>query len=356
MSTVSKVRKLRIGYQPLSADLSHPGDRRRAVFWAQNRGHEIITDLHQPVDVILLTERANFGLYPKSAHGVPIIFDLVDGYLASESVAHDWLRGFSKVIAGQLTGIPRPFTHFVQDLCRTASAVVCSSPEQRNMILPFSKNVHVILDSHNEMPMLDFKNVYRDTREGSNILWEGMPATLGGVKQFANGLRAGRLKDSLHFTFVTNTKYYRLLGQYLPNDTSALLRRSIGDLYSQSDIVPWSLENVISVASKSSAAVIPIQLSSPLQYMKPENRLLIMWRLGLPCLTSASPAYQRVTTMAGLDTICASEEDWEAKLLQIIENPEFAREIVRRGQEFLQENHTSEILLAKWDRAVESVL
>ena len=91
------MRKLRIGYQALSADLSHPGDRRRAVFWAQKRGHEIITDLHQPVDVIFLTERANFGLYPKKAQGVPIIFDLIDGYLASESVAHDWLRGFSSI-------------------------------------------------------------------------------------------------------------------------------------------------------------------------------------------------------------------------------------------------------------------
>lgn len=356
MSTVSRMRKLRIGYQALSADLSHPGDRRRAVFWAKKRGHEIVTDLHQPVDVIFLTERANFGLYPKKAQGVPIIFDLIDGYLASETVAHDWLRGFSKVFAGQLTGNLKPFTHFVQDLCRTASAVVCSSPEQRNMILPFSKNVHVILDSHNEMPMLDFNDTCHDTKKGSDILWEGMPATLGGIKQFANGLRDGRFKDSLHINFVTNTEYYRLLGRYLPNNTSALLRRSIGDLYSQSTLIPWSLKNLVDVAGRSSAAIIPIQLSSPLQYMKPENRLLIMWRLGLPCLTSASPAYQRVTTMAGLDTICTSAEDWEAKLLQIIENPEFAREIVCQGQKFLKENHTSEILLSKWDRAVESVL
>lgn len=350
------MRKLRIGYQALSADLSHPGDRRRVVFWAKNRGHEIVTDLSGPLDAILLSERADFGIYPKKAAGVPVIFDLVDAYLASESTLHDWTRGVSKVFAGQLTGIPKPFTHFVQDLCSKSSAVVCSSPEQRELITPYSKNVHVILDSHDELPTLSFQSGLDRANVAPNILWEGMPATIGGVEQFAQALLKSVLKDSIHMDFVTNTEYFRLLGRYFPSDTSALLKRSLGETYSRATIVPWSLDNLVSAAKKSSLAVIPIQLTNPLQYLKPENRLLIMWRLGLPCLTSASPAYKRVTRQAGLDTVCGSETDWTGKSNQITDNPDFAREIVAKGQAYLQANHTSEILLEKWDRAFESVL
>lgn len=350
------MKRLRIGYQALSPDLSHPGDRRRLVFWAKKRGHEIVTDLSGSLDAIVLSERADFGVYPQKAAGVPIIFDLIDGYLASESTLHDWLRGVSKVFAGQLSGIPKPFTHFVQDLCTHATAVICSSPEQKEAIAPYSKNVHVILDSHDELPILQFRGEHPCTNVASNILWEGMPATLSGVNQFAQALRTVQMKDTLHMDFVTSTEFFLLLGKYFPRDTSYLLRRSLGDMYSQSEIVPWSLENLVSTAKRSSAAIIPIQLASPLQYLKPENRLLIMWRLGLPCLTSASPAYKRVTHKAGLDTICNSPTDWVAKLSEIIKNPEFARGIVANGQEYLLANHTSEILLEKWDRAFESVL
>lgn len=350
------MKKLRIGYQALSADLSHPGDRRRVVFWAKRRGHEIVTDLSGPLDAILLSERADFGIYPRKAAGVPVIFDLVDAYLASESTLHDWTRGASKVFAGQLTGIPKPFTHFVQDLCSHASAVVCSSPEQRELITPYAKNVHVILDSHDELPTLPFGYDLGDTNVAPRILWEGMPATLGGVEQFAHAIQKSHLKNSIHMDFVTNTEYFRLLGRYFSSDTSSLLRRSLGQLYSRAAIVPWSLDNLVGTAKLSSLAVIPIQLTNPLQYLKPENRLLIMWRLGLPCLTSASPAYKRVTHQAGLDTVCDSEADWAGKSIQIIDNPDFAREIVGKGQAYLQANHTSEILLKKWDRAFESVL
>ena len=56
----SMMNKLRVGYVPNSPDLSAPGDRRRVVFWANARGHQIVTDLSQRVDVIVLSERSNF--------------------------------------------------------------------------------------------------------------------------------------------------------------------------------------------------------------------------------------------------------------------------------------------------------
>ena len=103
-------------------------------------------------------------------------------------------------------------------------------------------------------------------------------------------------------------------------------------------------------------AVIPIDLSFPLQYLKPENRLLIMWRLGLPCLTSSSPAYMRVAVAANTDSICSSPEEWRVKMARILDMRDVAEENVNQGQNYLKEFHNTDLLLEQWDRVFESVL
>ncbi len=348
------MKPLRIGYQPLSPDFSHPGDRRRLVFWAKNRGHSITTDLREKVDVIVLSERADFGAFTGMATKVPLVFDLVDAYLTREGAMDDWLRGTSKVLTGQLSGTPKPFTKFVQNLCSHASAVVCSSPEQLETITSFSKNIHVILDSHEELPMIPFSR--KEGIQPKRILWEGMPATLGGVAQIAPALVAAQASGELAFDFVTDPTYFRVLGRYFKRETSTLLKKNLGTIYQRSRIIPWSKENLESAARASNLAIIPINLSSPLQYLKPENRLLIMWRLGLPCLTSPSPSYTRTTNAAGTNTVCNSVSDWKEKILTILSDPDYAEDIVRKGQTYLKENHNSKILLRKWDEVFESVL
>lgn len=102
--------------------------------------------------------------------------------------------------------------------------------------------------------------------------------------------------------------------------------------------------------------MIPIDLTVPMQKLKPENRLLIMWRLGLPCLTSPSPAYTRVSNIAGVKAVCDSPDAWLENFSNLLSNPTFAYEEVLRGQNYLRENHNRELLLDKWDQAIESVI
>ena len=348
------VRKLRIGYQPLSSDLSQPGDRRRVVFWAKQRGHEIVTDLSQATDVILLSEKADLGTFSRKTTGAPIIFDLVDAYLAPEKRTKDWLRGASKVVNGQISGTPRRFTKFVEALCIKSAAVICSSPEQQETIRPFSSNVHIILDSHDELPMLPFSNFNNTTSQ--KILWEGMPATIRGLAQIGEAISSIGEHKRIELGLVTDENYFLFLNKYIQRDTTSLLASTLKSANSFSNIIPWSIKNLTEQASASGLAVIPIDLSKPIQYLKPENRLLIMWRLGLPCLTSPSPAYLRVAKKANVDSICNSPTDWLSKISEVIENRDFAEENARLGQAYLKEFHSSEQLLERWDRAFESVL
>jgi len=348
------MKKLRIGYLPFTKDLNHPGDRRRLVFWAKHRGHQIVTDLTENVDVLVISERGDLGITNKMKKGPPIVFDLIDGYLARENFAIDWMRGSSKVLTGKISGAPKKFSSIVSQLCVASSAVICSSVEQELRILPFSNNTHPILDSHDEISFLPYRS--QEGNQKKEILWEGLPATIGGFKEIQSALEKVLKGSSVTLNFVSDLQYFKILGSYIPAKTDVLLKKSLGESYSNARLVPWSVDNLTKFAMQSSASIIPVRLLSPLQFLKPENRLLIMWRLGLPCLTSNLPSYSRVNEIAGVDGICETLESWSTKLELVLGNDSLKEEMVSRGQSYLKEFHNTDVLLEKWDRAIFSVL
>jgi hypothetical protein len=350
------MRQLKIGYWPLTKSLDSAGDRRRLVFWAQARGHTLITDLSQKVDVIVASENADFNSSFFITDRTPVVFDLVDAYLSPLNPIDDLARGVAKKLSGQITGPVRPFSHHIRDFCRNAALVVCSSIEQEAVINKYNTKTQVILDSHDEIPFLDEAQRGIGESDVSRILWEGQPATIGGVMQISSVLTSLSVSNELQFDFVTDEKYFKVLNRYFRGDTLDLLKKNLKGISDLVNVVPWSPVNLVSYANKSTVSMIPINLSVPMQLLKPENRLLIMWRLGLPCLTSASPAYARVAANAGVSVVCESLEKWSEGFSRILGDAEFARNQILKGQNYLRENHNREILLQKWDLVFESVL
>lgn len=348
--------QLRIGYSPLSSTLKSAGDRRRLLFWAKNRGHEIVVDLTKKVDVIVASENSDFRSPHFFQKGVPVVFDLVDAYLSPLNPWDDFARGLAKKLSGQLSGSIKPFSHHVRNFCMSTSAVICSSPEQQAVIKPFNRNTHVILDSHDEIPLIDPKLIGSTSSNGNIILWEGQPATIRGVQQISSTLFQLSKENDLHFNFVTDEKYFQLLGKYLKMDTLQLLKKDLLPIFDRIGITPWTPTGLVESAKKSTISMIPIDLAVPMQKLKPENRLLIMWRLGLPCLTSPSPAYIRVANKAGVKAVCESPKAWLENFSNLLSDPTFAHEEVLRGQNYLRENHNRESLLNKWDQVIESVI
>jgi len=348
--------QLKIGYQPLSSKLTAAGDRRRLLFWAKNRGHKVFTDLTQKVDVIVASENSDFQSTHFSQKGVPVVFDLVDAYLSPLNPWDDLARGLAKKLSGQISGGVKPFSHHVRNFCLNSNAVICSSPEQEAVIKPYNPNTHVILDSHEEIPFIDPKLARSTPSDENRILWEGQPATIRGVQQISSILFQLSQKQNLHFDFVTDEKYFQFLGKYFEMSTLRLLKSDLGPLINRVRIIPWTPFNLVASAKKSSIAMIPIDLTVPMQKLKPENRLLIMWRLGLPCLTSPSPAYIRVASQAGVNAVCDTPKVWLDNFSNLLSNPSFALEEIYRGQNYLHEHHNRENLLNKWDQAIESAL
>ncbi len=350
------MRSLRIGYWPLSEDLKSAGDRRRVVFWANARGHTLVRDLSQKVDVIIASENSDFNSRVFSSQKTPLIFDLVDAYLSPSNYINDLARGIAKNFLGQISGAIQPFSHHVKNFCIRANAVICSSIEQESIIREFNSNTHVILDSHDEIPFNQVLNSKYSQILENRILWEGQPATIPGVKTISQVLSSLSKSNSLAFEFVTDEKYFNLLNKYLKRDTLKLLEKDFYQIPASISLTKWTLDNLINASKRSKIAIIPIDISIPMQKLKPENRLLIMWRLGLPCLTSASPAYVRVSNTAGVVAACENEDEWYSNFSRLLHDPGFANQEILLAQNYLFETHTTPLLLKKWDEALKSVL
>ena len=350
------MRKLKVGYWPLSPTFTSAGDRRRLIFWAQARGHTIITDLSQNVDVMVASENADFNSSFFARKRVPIILDLVDAYLSPLNPIDDLARGFAKRITGHLSGGVKPFSHHVRDFCTNSSAVICSSSEQEEIITHYSTNTHVILDSHDEIPFIDAQNPETSKSGKYRILWEGQPATISGVRIISPALLELSKTTALSLEFITDEKYFQFLNKYMERSTLGLLKKDLKQLIDFVNIIPWTPNNLVERAKASSIAMIPIDLSVPMQRLKPENRLLIMWRMGLPCLTSPSPAYARVAREAGVAAVCNTLEDWLVNFNRLLRDPAYAHDEIVAGQNYLRENHNQAILLKKWDLVFDSVM
>lgn len=346
------MRRLRVGYSPMSKDLNSPGDRRRVVFWANERGHELVTDLSKKVDVIIVSENSNFKKILTMKKKTPIILDLIDGYLAENKIFADYLHSLSRKNLSNVLDLPKLFSTELKNFCIESDAVVCSSLEQAELIKKYNLNIHIILDSHEEIPILKPIKYRNDNK----ILWEGLPVTIYNINQISSVLENISLDTNLDLEFLTDKHYFKYGNKFVKKETLTVLKKDLKRFSGQIRILPWTVNNLLDASKTSKLAVIPLNLNLTMNRFKPENKLLIMWRLGLPCLVAPNSSYLRVAKKLDLDNICYDDSDWMKKTKRYLLDPEFAFLEAYKGQNYVIEQHSKSIILSKWDSLLESVI
>jgi glycosyltransferase involved in cell wall biosynthesis len=103
-------------------------------------------------------------------------------------------------------------------------------------------------------------------------------------------------------------------------------------------------------------AVIPIEKGNALWWGKPENKLVLLWQLGMPVLTTATPVYRRVMDDAGLDMSCSSAAAWGEQLEKLIRSSSAElREIGEHGRHFANRAYSKEEFIQRFDTAFASL-
>jgi len=344
----------RIGYSTHEDDPSGPGDRRRFCGYAARRG--LAWEFARPgvrYDLVVANPGGDLSMWSRLPEGTSFVLDMVDSYLAVPG----WdpraaFRGLFKYAFGNTRRLHVDYRRLLEASCRRADAVVCSTEEQRESILPYCPNVHVILDLQSEVA----RRVKPDYTRGDvfRLVWEGLGQNVRTFRAIAGPLRALAARRRLELHLVTDLEYPRVSTRYWRRPTRELVRDLLGTVPVQ--LHPWDADRVSAVATQCDLAVIPIPLDEPFLRGKPENKLVMFWRLGVPVVTSATPAYERAMREAGLALTCRTPEEWERTLERLMDDEPARREAGERGRAHASEAYGESGLLAKWDGVMGSVL
>lgn len=347
-----KLTDARIGYAPYSATRDVPGDRRRFYFYARARKlpFVVVDDVSPAHDLVVVTSTADITRWVAADPSVKIVYDLVNSYLALPRWAPKSLgRGLAKRLSGETRRLAWDYRRAIEAMCRRADAVLCSTEEQRRSILEHCPNVHVILD-HQAAEVSVCKRSFEAHRP-FRLVWEGLPYTLPAFSELRPALRRIGRRHDIELHIVTDLEFRRYAGRFDRRQTEAFARRYID----QPHMHEWRMDTLAQTVTSCDLAIIPSLLHDPLFAGKPENKLLLFWRMGMPTLTSATPAYVRAMRAAGLDMTCNDQLDWEHLLERYIVDRDAREEAGRRGYRYADDSHSDRRLLERWDALFESI-
>ena len=345
---------MKVGYVGYSKSLEHPADRRRIGIVD---GIELNTRKPLESDLLLLSNDANFSWWMKRANQ-PVVLDLVDAYLGeSPNIARDALRNVIRSLAGKSSLRWVLYTRHLKYAAIRATAIIVGSEEQREVMLPYNKSVFVIPDDHSEIDQYKLHKPQIDLRkEGESrfLFWEGYGYTFKHFKHISKELDGFLLENDLSLCLVTTPIFHRWGGYIGKIRVQKLVEKWFPLSSRRVLVVPWSLENLTFYSSVSSFGIIPIIPNDKFARLKPENKLISMWRLGLPTLSSDIPSYVRVSQSAGVAELIVQNGQWARKIDQILMG-EFNLNSIRNKQlNFVQEHYSREKLQLRWLNILES--
>ena len=343
---------MKIGYAPYGRDLTQPADRRRFPYYAEKRGIEFeLADPGDSYDVVVVTPRANLAAWTGYRPGrAKLIFDIVDSYLdIPRTDPKALLRGPAKFLAGEARTPLFTYRGALERILARADAATCATPEQAGVIAPLCANVHPILDFQTRM----ITAVKEDYSAGTpfKLVWEGLGENARWFSEIGEPLAELARRRPLVLHLVTAVHFKQISQRFWTRDTAALVRKSFPNV----EIHRWTEETVARVATDCDLAVIPLPLDKPLEAGKPESKLVSFWRMGLPVVTSATPAYTRVMSAAGESLHCATGTEWVNALEGLVESEAARERAGRAGRAYAESHYSDERLSEAWDAALESI-
>ncbi len=345
-----------IGLVPLTNDLNSPGDRRRFAFFLQKKKipFKVLNDISSH-KIVFLTQQADITRWLHEKYSY-IIYDLTDSYLSiSKTNVKGWLRSIAKYFFGQHKKLYFNYWNLLGKMCKRANLVICSTIEQKKLIQKFNKNVEVILDLKDTTVKSTYKKNYKQSGPEFQIVWEGLPQNVYLLKIVSSVLIELSKKYKLNLNVITDVKYKSYLNKFYDVHTF----QQINKIFKRNSIFKlhkWSLNNYYKIILNSDLAIIPTDLKDNFIAGKPENKLLLFWRLGLPVITSASNAYYRTMKNANLNHYCFDDNDWYNQIEKLILDKQKREEIGKIGRKYAEYSYSNEKIIKKWDIVYSKVL
>jgi glycosyltransferase involved in cell wall biosynthesis len=348
-----KLADARIGYAGYSRDFSGPGDRRRFGAYARMKGISFeYAVLDRPYDLAYVTYSSDLPGWVarkrREGDGLKLVFELVDAYFNQTNPIRRVLKGSGRYLLGTESRLSPDLRRTLIGTCEAADAVICSTEEQRETIRRYNPNVIVSFDHFADelgAPKTDYR------RSGKlRVAWEGQSTTLPNLQVIREPLND--LKDKVELHVVTDPLIHRYFGRFGTYPAMDALKGIECDRHFHR----WERDTFSQAVTGCDVAVIPIDRSNALWWGKPENKLILLWQLGIPVLTTATPVYRRVMETAGIDMSCATSAEWGARLERLLGSScEEVEWIGQRCRHFAEQAYSMEQFAGRFDRAFNAI-
>jgi len=327
-------------------DFGYISDRRRAASWAKSRGITLTKSIDQPIDYAILQVTSDFRIIRELK--APFTLDMVDMYLARrEQLLKDMARG---LVREDRWFQDVRFSRRLESVCKSAKSIVVGSEEQASFARRYNENVHVILDNHDEFgPPQKLRSVDVNKTKGFKLVWEGLSSNLEHLFKQSEPLTSFLKQTDSNLYIFTNQQKHRFMDKYFASQTKERVQKHFSQCVERVHFTEWSVESLKDLSMQMDFAIIPIDIDDPFAEGKPENKMLIYLRLGLPVLVSPTSAYRRVAMNLGLENFLVEKNDWN-KALNPKELGKLAGLPARHIQEWLTTCHNGRVLHDKWDK------
>jgi len=118
----------------------------------------------------------------------------------------------------------------------------------------------------------------------------------------------------------------------------------------------WHIDSFQSDICACDAMILPLDHNNFAQWAKPANRMLSLWHLNMPVISSSSRAFKELQDAAGLEYFCTTSEDWQKKISQLMHLTASERGVVaNKGRDHAKTYYNDDKLMGRWKAALESV-
>jgi hypothetical protein len=337
---------MKISYIPMSQSYNAPGDRRRFYGFAKiNKIKLYPFNYKDSYDCIVLSQMADISYFCKYKKS-KIIFDFCDSYFHEQINFRKLFRGVGKFFLGKNKYLNLSYNNLLKNMCLASDAVICTTKEQKNIIRNFCNNTYVILDFF-DSEILGLKKKY-NYKNKLRFFWEGYPGNIYSFKPIANLITKLINNEEAELHLVTDSRYRIMNGVNFYLNTRDVVKR----IFNQEKGIflhDWSLENLNKIGSYCDIGLIPSEkIDKGIFAHKPSNKLHLLWKLGLPTLTSPTFAMTRSILESDVNLLCNNLDDWEYKINFFKNNPNKIKKISKNLKNFVRTYHSDKSENIKW--------
>ena len=349
---MKNLNQINICYLPYDLSLKAPGDRRRFIHYAKFKKIQYKTKIrNHNYELIYVTYGQNFSKifeFIKDNPKTKIIFEMVDANL-SEGKWSSFQKGIGRFLLGKESKVYLDYKKPLKQLIKKSDAIVCGSKSQLKELKKYNKKIFITLDFLDDEVRFKKRNWLFDKKKIIRLFWEGMIYNLKHLIMLNDIIKC--LDFRVHVVIVTELKKSTLL-----NMSGFNIDRIVKKFQFSFEIHDWNKVEISKIATSCDIGIIPINLSNLKARSKPDNKLIFMWKTGLPVVASATPAYKEVMKLAKIKMYAKNFKDW----INILNNFHKSssnkhHDYKQRVDRIIKKNYSKAKLVNNWSKVFRSV-